>query len=74
MQNTNSFTLPVPVVKYCHTTEGVKNLTMSKTMGWLTKKGPSIVVRWSCRFDPTFSKARTTGTCEDKRLRGGLAS
>ena len=53
--------LPVPFDKNSQTTAGVKNLTMSKTMAWLTKKGPSIVVKWSCRCSPTFSDAFTIG-------------
>ena len=53
--------IPVPFIKYSHTTEGVKNFTMSNTIGWFTKNGPSIVVMWSCRFEPTLSKARTRG-------------
>jgi hypothetical protein len=60
------FQLPVPLDKNSQTTAGVKNLTTSKTMfGWLTKKGPSIVVRWSWRFEPTFSEARTRGIYEN---------
>ncbi len=63
------FQLPVPLDKNSQTTAGVKNLTTSKTMfGWLTKKGPSIVVRWSWRFEPTFSEARTTGICKNFRI------
>ena len=35
---------PVPILRYCQTTPGVAERTISNRMGLLIKKGPNIVV------------------------------